>query len=127
VFHSSFWDGEEQHWRCRDRSCFAETGEIRGQGICSACVRNGEDNKVITAMDERRAVVEKSSLWTRRGRFMGPVELAEELCDFGFGFESAESRRRMIPGFRPHSVIGFSCSVRDDIMGVCTHGEYLEN
>jgi len=45
---------------------------------------------VIAVMDERRAVVEQSSLWTQADRIIGPVELAEELCDFRFIFESVE-------------------------------------
>jgi len=44
-------------------------------------------------MDERRVVVEQSSLWTRGDRC--PVELAEELSDFGFVFESEE---RLVDG-----------------------------
>ena len=62
--------------------------KICGQGICSAFIRNSEDNKVIAAMDEKRAVIEQSILWTSGDGFMGPTELAEELCNFGFIFES---------------------------------------
>ena len=93
VFHSSFWDEEERHRRCGDRSCFPEMGKICGQGICSAFVRNGEDNKVIAVMDERHAVLEKSSLWTR-GTGRGTVRL--RICILEYG----ESHRRMIPGPR---------------------------
>jgi len=39
-------------------------------------------------MDEKRAVIEQSILWTSGDGFMGPTELAEELCNFGFIFES---------------------------------------
>ena len=78
ALHSGFRD-EERHRRCWDRSCFPETGKIRGKGIGSTFARNGEDNKVIATMERRAG-----------DRFIG-VELAEELCDFRFVFKSAES------------------------------------
>ena len=56
MLHSSFWDGKERHWRRWDWSCFPETGKIRGKGIGGTFVRNGEDNKVIAAIDRKSVV-----------------------------------------------------------------------
>ena len=55
----------------------------------SALVSNGKNGKVVCAIDDKCAVVEQRSL-TTPGKRPVLVELAEELCNFVFVFDSAK-------------------------------------